>query len=68
MSKAVLAPTNKNIRVSKPQSRVRNSSRGSVRFASGSTAKQVSPEFFESRESLYQLVDLIDYLFDGIIG
>lgn len=34
----------------------------------GRSDHRVSSDFFQNRESLYQLVDIVDYLFDGMIG
>jgi hypothetical protein len=53
--------------MSKAMVRERKIKNNTATLAGSRDDKHVSAETLGSRENIYQLVDLIDYLFDGII-
>jgi hypothetical protein len=65
MSKTTARRMDREVRASRREYKAKDNTTTLTRSHGGD---RISPQFFESRESLYQLVDLVDYLFDGMIG
>lgn len=68
MSRATTIQTQRKMSISRRERMVKNNTSNSTTLSGSHTDRRVSREFLGSRESLYRLVDLVDYLFDGVIG